>query len=155
MTIVPVSSSISSGYDNAEVQKLKLKSGKEELSQKTGNSTENAVVESKRIESKSELSFEDSSTVRTSLYGDTVEISKQGMSKAQGMSATPNSVSAEQSTETVSTTSSTEDLSSDSVYDLKQKLVKGTITQSEYDNEIKKRGKDTESAEVDSSTKSE
>ncbi|GAU79682.1 hypothetical protein [Fusibacter sp. 3D3] len=183
MSISPVSSSISSGYDSTEVQKLKLKSGNEALSQKTEHVKENEVVDSKRIESKLEVSSEDRSTVGTSIHGDTVEISKQGMSKAQEMSAASNSVLAEQSASTQtastvsatatvsatstksaqaaavlkssetedtesSTTSSTASLSNDSEYDLKQKLANGDITQSQYDNELKKRGKGTESAEV-------
>ncbi len=194
MSIVPVYSSISSGYDSTEDQNLKLKSGKEELSKKNGNITEKAVVESKIIETKAEVSSEDSLAVkisfngdtielskqgmsktqgmsaasnsalvepsasnedslaiRISFNGDTVELSKQGMSKAQGMSAAPNSASAEPSAST--STSSTANLSNDSDYELKQKLSKGNITQLQYDNEIKKRGKDTESAEVDYSTK--
>ncbi|GAB6110228.1 hypothetical protein [Fusibacter bizertensis] len=174
MSISPVSSSISPGYDNTEVQNLKQKSLKEELGQKNGSITEKAIVESKKSETKSVTTSEDSSVVGISAHGDTVEISKQGISKAQDMTKAQESSSTEQlasmvtasaasssasaqaavlkSVETEETedteSSSTSNLSSDSEYELKQKLANGTITRAQYDDEIMKRGNDTEPAEA-------
>lgn len=97
--------------------------------------------------------------VETSPYGDTVEISKQGMGKAQSLSAPSNSTQAGQpaatgtmSEPTNSNASATYNLAHYTEYDLKKMLAEGTITRSQYNAEITRRGQAATASDTESGT---
>jgi hypothetical protein len=126
-----------------------------------------------KTEGETKLPAEGSSTVRVSPDGDTIEISEQGMCKAQSSTVAPSS-NASASTEksvTSETTSAeeeavktiiseytdetdeTDNLSQYTKSELSEMLAEGTISRAEYDAEIKRREGDTDSSEDDNSVK--
>jgi hypothetical protein len=121
--------------------------------QKTINSVDKTEAQANTTAAKAQTSVESNSTVETSSYGDTVEISEQGLSKAKTMSTSTNTDSAEKpkgiavksagktTTQTVTSDSSvnSNNLSQYSEYELQQMLSKGTITSAQYTVEMKRR----------------
>ncbi len=125
--------------------------------------TEKTIIETKTTEKETELSAEDTLSVGVSSHGDTIEISKQGMSKVQSVSTSSDIVSTEQiaETETESTATKTAqsiiadasddtyDLSQYSEYELKQMLTEGTISSAEYNQEIESREEDRDNDSIE------
>lgn len=170
MAVNAVSSS--TNYSSANIQNQKSIQLKNEQTQVAKSGTEQAAAATNAAGTKTVSANDENTLVETSSYGDTVEISEQGMAKAQSLTTASGTAETDQSAETGTKpagakpaggskpsgakpsgtaeeeeTESTSGLSQYSEYELYQLLSKGTISKAEYDAELKSRKTETETTE--------